>query len=314
MTIRELSYLVALADKKNFGRAAAICHVGQPTLSMQIKKLEDYLEVTLFERDNHHVSPTPIGEEVIKRARVALEALGEIRELARQARDPMDGTVRLGVIPTLAPFLLPHLLPALRHDFPDFRLVVREDPTTRLLDGLRSYELDAVLLSLPTGYGGIEVLPLFREPFVAILPKAHPLASGTDIPPEELCRHTLLLLGPEHCLRGQVSAYLANCLADRPDQIEASSLEMLLQLVAAGAGCSLLPALAASSDVVGGQSDSVCFRPLAPPVPTRTLGIAWRRGFSRTPSLLGFAGFLRTNLPIVLEPLSLDDDTGVARI
>jgi LysR family transcriptional regulator, hydrogen peroxide-inducible genes activator len=174
MTIRELSYLVALADKKNFGRAAAICHVGQPTLSMQIKKLEDYLEVTLFERDNHHVSPTPIGEEVIKRARVALEALGEIRELARQARDPMDGTVRLGVIPTLAPFLLPRLLSALRHDFPDFHLVVREDPTTRLLDGLHNFELDAVLLSLPTEYGGIDVLPLFREPLTAVLPKTTP--------------------------------------------------------------------------------------------------------------------------------------------
>lgn len=314
MTIRELSYLVALADKKNFGRAAAICHVGQPTLSMQIKKLEDYLEVTLFERDNHHVSPTPIGEEVIKRARVALEALGEIRELARQARDPMDGTVRLGVIPTLAPFLLPRVLSALRHDFPDFRLVVREDPTTRLLDALHSYEFDALLLSLPTEYGGIEVLPLFREPLMAVLPKDHPLASGTDILPEELCRYTLLLLGPEHCLRDQVNAYLATCLTDRPDAIEASSLEMLLQLVAAGAGCSLLPALAASPNVVGGRPDAVCFRPLAPPVPTRTLGIAWRRGYSRTPSLLGLARFLHANLPTIVEPLSLANAAGSTRI
>jgi LysR family transcriptional regulator, hydrogen peroxide-inducible genes activator len=309
---------VALADKKNFGRAAAICHVGQPTLSTQIKKLEDYLEVTLFERDNHHVSPTPIGEEVIKRARVALEALGEIRELARQARDPMDGTVRLGVIPTLAPFLLPRLLSALRHDFPDFHLVVREDPTARLLDALHNYELDAVLLSLPTEYGGIDVLPLFREPLTAALPKTHPLASATDILPEDLCNHTLLLLGPEHCLRDQVNAYLAKSLAERPDVIpdviEASSLEMLLQLVAAGVGCSLLPTLAASPGVVGGQPDSVCFRSLAPPAPTRTLGIVWRRGYSRTPSLLGLARFLHTNLPTIVESLSLENAEGPARI
>jgi LysR family hydrogen peroxide-inducible transcriptional activator len=133
MTIRDLSYLVALADKKNFARAAEACHVGQPMLSVQLKKLEDYLGVTLFERDNHHVSPTPIGEEVIERARIALKAVGEIRELARQARDPMDGTVRLGVIPTLALFPLPPLLPALKQCYPKLVLVLRED-----LGGVRS--------------------------------------------------------------------------------------------------------------------------------------------------------------------------------
>jgi LysR family hydrogen peroxide-inducible transcriptional activator len=306
MTIRELSYLVALADKKNFGRAAESCHVGQPTLSVQLKKLEDYLEVTLFERDNHHVSPTPIGEEVIERARIALKALGEIRELARQARDPMDGTVRLGVIPTLAPFLLPPLLPALKQCFPKLRLVLREDLGGRLLEGLRSFELDALLLSLPVGNGGIESLPLFREPLTLALPKVHPLAGKSQIRREELARHTLLLLGPEHCLRDQVRAYLDLAPAVQPEEVDASGLEMLRQLVAAGTGCALLPALAAAPGVTSGQNDAVVMRPLAPPVPTRTLGMVWRRGYSRTPSILALARFLHAHLPVAVEPLSLD--------
>ncbi|MFZ0790961.1 MAG: LysR substrate-binding domain-containing protein [Chromatiaceae bacterium] len=306
MTIRELSYLVALADKKNFGRAAEACHVGQPTLSVQLKKLEDYLEVTLFERDNHHVSPTPIGEEVIEQARIALKALGEIRELARQARDPMEGTVRLGVIPTLAPFLLPPLLPALKQHFPKLRLVLREDLGGRLLAGLRSFELDALLLSLPVENGGIESLPLFREPLTLALPKGHPLAGRTQIGKEDLACHKLLLLGPGHCLRDQARAYLDLAPSVQPEEVEASGLEMLRQLVAAGVGCALLPCLATLPGVAIGQGDSVAVRPLAPPVPTRTLGIVWRRGYSRTPSILGLARFLHSHLPSTVEPLALD--------
>lgn len=306
MTIRELSYLVALADKKSFGRAAEACHVGQPTLSVQLKKLEDYLEVTLFERDNHHVSPTPIGEEVIARARVALKALGEIRELARQARDPMDGTVRLGVIPTLAPFLLPYLLPSLKQCFPKLRLVLREDLGGRLLEGLRNFELDALVLSLPVGNGTIEFLPLFREPLILALPRGYPLAGRTAIHREDLARHTLLLLGPGHCLRDQVRDYLDLAPAVQPEEVDASGLEMLRQLVASGAGCTVLPVLAARSGIATGQCDAITLRPFVPPVPTRTLGMVWRRGYSRTPSILGLARFLHAHLPDAVEPLPLD--------
>lgn len=306
MTIRELSYLVALADKKNFGRAAEACHVGQPTLSVQLKKLEDYLDVTLFERDNHHVSPTPIGEEVIARARIALKALGEIRELARQAHDPMDGTVRLGVIPTLAPFLLPPLLPSLKQCFPKLRLVLREDLGGRLLEGLRNFELDALLLSLPVGNGTIESLPLFREPLTLALPRGHPLAGRTAIRREDLARHKLLLLGPGHCLRDQVRDYLDLAPAVQPEEVEASGLEMLRQLVAAGAGCTLLPVLAASSGIATGRDDSITLRPFASPELTRTLGMVWRRGYSRTPSILGLARYLHAHLPDAVEPLPLD--------
>lgn len=306
MTIRELIYLVAIADKKSFGRAAAACHVGQPTLSVQLKKLEDYLEVTLFERDNHHVSPTPIGEEVIAQARIALKALGEIRELARQAQDPMDGRVRLGVIPTLGPFLLPPLLPVLKQGFPRFRLVLREDLGVRLLDALRAFELDAALLSLPVGGVGLESLPLFREPFTLALPRGHPLMGKASIHREDLARHGLLLLGPGHCLRDQVRAYLGQVPAAQAEEVESSGLEMLRQLVAAGAGCTLLPVLAVPSHGVPGWSDAVANRTLAPPVPSRTIGMVWRRGYSRAPSILGLARFLHAHLPGAAEPLPLD--------
>lgn len=306
MTFRELSYLVAIADKRSFGRAAEACHVGQPTLSVQIKKLEDYLEVTLFERDNHHVSPTPIGEEVIARARIALKALGEIRELARQARDPMDGTVRLGVIPTLAPFLLPPLLPALEQGFPRLQLVLREDLGGRLLDALRGFELDALLLSLPVGNGAIESLPLFREPLTLALPGGHPLIGKTAIHREDLARHKLVLLGPGHCLSDQVRAYLGQDPAVQPEEVEASGLEMLRQLVAMGVGCTLLPVLAVPPRGTPGRNDAVANRSLTSPAPSRTIGMVWRRGYSRTPSILGLARFLHAHLPDAVESLPLD--------
>jgi LysR family transcriptional regulator, hydrogen peroxide-inducible genes activator len=304
MTLRELHYLVALADKQNFGRAAELCHVGQPTLSMQLKKLEDYLEVILFERDNHHVSPTPIGEEVIERARIAIKAVEDIRELARQAHDPMDGVVRLGVIPTLGPFLLPRLFPVLKRSFPKLRLFLHEDLTAGLLDGLRNYRFDALLLSLPAGNGDIETLPLFREPFAVALPRGHPLAARSQIDREDLSHHKLLLLEEGHCLREQVLGIVGLAPAAQYEEIKASSIEMLRHLIAAGVGCTLLPALAALPGLGEDQTDSICFRPIAPPVPVRTVGMAWRRGYSRTATMKSLGRFLRANLPGPVEPIS----------
>jgi LysR family hydrogen peroxide-inducible transcriptional activator len=306
MTLRDLRYLVALADKQNFTRAADSCYVGQPTLSTQLKKLEDYLDLTLFDRNNHHVRPTPIGKEIIERARVALEAVDEIRELARQAHDPLQGAVRLGVIPTLGPFLLPHLLQNLRQSFPRLRLFLREDLAATLLDALRNYELDALLLSLPVGNGDIESVSVFREPLLVALPKGHPLAAKSHIAREDLAQEKLLLLRKGHCLREQVLAVCEPPLSDPSEEVEASSLEMLRQAVAAGFGCALLPALAAASSSDRGETDALCFRPIAPPTPARTVGIAWRRGDSRSTAVRRLSRFLHANLPLGVEPLPLD--------
>jgi len=312
MTLRELRYLVALADKQNFTRAADSCYVGQPTLSTQLKKLEDYLDVTLFDRNNHCVRPTQIGTEIIARARLALEAVDEIRELAREARDPLQGSLRLGVIPTLGPFLLPPLLQNLKLCFPKLRLFLREDLLATLLDALRSYEMDALLLPLPVGNADITSLPVFREPFVVALPKEHPLTVKSHIAREELVQQKLLLLRKGHCLREQVLEICQPPLAGPFEEVEASSVEMLRQAVAAGVGCALLPALAALPSPGRGENDALCFRPIAPPAPTRTVGIAWRRGDSRSAAVRNLGRFLHANLPAAVEPLPFDGVDGEA--
>ena len=181
MTLKELHYLVALADQGRFGRAAVACHVGQPTLSTQLKKLEDYLGVTLFERNKHYLLPTPVGEEIIERARIVLDVVEQIRQLARQGDDPMTGALRLGVIPTLGPYLIPHLLSAIRASFPKLHLFLREDLTANLLERLRQGRLDALLLALPVHGDDIEAVTLFREPFVVALPAGHALEENEEI-------------------------------------------------------------------------------------------------------------------------------------
>lgn len=303
MTLRELHYLVALADKQNFGRAAEHCHVGQPTLSMQLKKLEDYLEITLFERDNHHVRPTPIGEEVIERARIALEAVEEIRGLARQARDPMAGVLRMGVIPTLGPYMLPRLLPILKRTYPALRLFVHEDITASLLESLRDYRLDVLLVSLPVGNGDLAAMPLFREPLVAALPPGHPLAGESNIAGDRLER-CMLVLAEGHCLREQALGVLGPARSLQPADVDAASLEMLRQLVAAGVGYTLLPALAAFT----GETESVCLRPFTPPVPARSIGLVWRCGFSRSATIRVLGHFLHIHLPAHVDPIPLDTE------
>jgi LysR family hydrogen peroxide-inducible transcriptional activator len=308
MTLRELRYLVALVDKQNFVRAAESCHVGQPTLSMQLKKLEDYLEVTLFERSNHHVSPTPIGEEVIEQARIALEAVDEIRDLARQARDPMDGPLRLGAIPTLGPYLLPPLLPALKRSYPRMRVSLHEDLAAPLLAGLRSYRFDALLLTLPVKNGDIVALPLFREALTLALPAGHPLDSREQIAGEDLDPASLLVLEEGHCLRDLALSLWPRSPEAQGGAPEASSLETLRQMVAAGLGWTLLPALAALPEVAVLKQGSVRLRAIAPPVPTRTVGIVWRSGYSRLATIRTLARFIQTNLPAGVEPINPGGD------
>ena len=301
MTLQDLRYAVTLAETRNFARAAKACYVSQPTLSTQIKKLEDELGLALFERTNKRVMPTPAGFELIVQARVVLEEAEKLQQMAQQALDPMAGPLRLGVIPTLGPYLLPHLVPQLRADYPRLSLYLREDLTGNLIERLRTGLLDAILLALPIQTDGLELIELFREPFVMALPKDSPLAGKSEVMETDLMGVQLLLLEDGHCLRDQA---LAVCGLPQPrgaENFRGSSLETLRQMVAAGVGCTLLPALAADAAGTGGTKLAserlIELRPFAAPVPSRTIGLAARRGFPRMEMVRAFAELIKRHAP-----------------
>lgn len=305
MTLQDLRYVVTLAETRNFARAAEACFVSQPTLSMQIKKLEDELGLALFERTNKRVMPTPAGSELIAQARIVLEEAEKLRQMAQQALDPMAGPLRLGVIPTLGPYLLPHLVLRLRADYPRLSLYLREDLTANLIERLRTGLLDAILLALPIQTDGLEFIELFREPFMMALPKDSPLAGKSEVMETDLMGVPLLLLEDGHCLRDQA---LAVCGLPQPrgtEDFRASSLETLRQMVAAGVGCTLLPALAADTAAAGGTklaSDRLIeLRSFAAPVPCRTIGLAARQGFPRMEMVRAFAELIKRCAPHGVE-------------
>lgn len=301
MTLQELRYLVALADKGHFVRAAEACHVGQPTLSTQLKKLEDYLGVTLFERNKHSLRPTPSGEQIIERARQVLRLVEEIRDVASGARDPMYGPLRIGVIPTLGPYLIPHLLPAIRASFRQLHLYLREDLTGNLLERLRHGSLDVLLLALPVRGDDVDTMPLFREAFVVALPKGHPLAARERIPQEALAGHNVLLLEEGHCMRDQALAICGDQTSHDREELKATSLETLRQMVAAGVGCTLLPRLAALPGVGSVNNGLVEVRGFARPEPTRTLGLVWRHGYPREGAMRELGTLIQANVPDAAE-------------
>src|ERR1700684_1775978 len=247
MTLRELRYLVALADREHFGRAAEECCVSQPTLSTQIKKLEGYLGATLIERNARSFSLTPIGQNIVAKARRMLRQVDDLQSTARTALGPLVGPLKLGVIPTLAPYFLPWLLPLVKGHYQRLQLVVHEDLTGHLLERLRNYHIDAALLALPLDGEDFEELPLFDEPFWFACPVRHPLAKLTAVTEADLCDERMLLLADGHCLRGQALAACGRVAGEEAgiDDFRAASLETICQLVAAGFGCTLLPALAA---------------------------------------------------------------------
>lgn len=294
MNLRDLRYLVALADSGNFARAARACHVSQPTLSMQIKKLEDELGVRLFERTSKSVVPTPAAGAIVAQARVVLAAADELRALARGATDPLAGPLRLGVIPTLGPYLLPRLLPKIRGAYPKLRLYLRESLTAELLARLRAGKLDACLLALPIDDRGLATEPLFREPFLAALPAPHPLAKKKKLRQADLNGEHILLLEEGHCMRDQT---LAVCGTRRgaDDDYPATSLEALRQMVAAGIGLTLMPRLAADKGVLGKRL--LVFRPFADSNPSRLIAMVWRRGYGRVAVLQAIGELTRATLP-----------------
>jgi LysR family transcriptional regulator, hydrogen peroxide-inducible genes activator len=292
MTLRELRYLVALADREHFGRAAEECCVSQSTLSTQIKKLEGYLCTILIERNARSFALTPIGQDIVAKARRIVRQVDDLHATARTALGPLVGPLRLGVIPTLAPYFLPWLVPLVKGHYQRLQLVVHEDLTQDLVQRLRNFEIDAALLALPLDGEDFEELPLFDEPFWLACPSGHSLAELKTIAQADLRGIPLLLLADGHCLRGQALAACGrlgdhNDVDEVIDDFRAVSLETICQLVAAGFGCTLLPALAALPPQR--PQPSFVIRPLQSPNDSRRIGLVWRRGYpkARELALLG---------------------------
>jgi LysR family hydrogen peroxide-inducible transcriptional activator len=274
-TPQQLRYLLALAEHQHFGRAAEACAVTQSTLSAGILALERQLDTRILDRDGgKRVVFTPLGRDLVGRSRQALAALTAIVEVADAARAPMSGPLRLGVIPTVGPFLLPRFMPAMRETFPRLQLFLREDTTERLLDRLSGGQLDVALLALPCDCLGAETFPVVRDSFLAALPAGHPLAALAEIPAEALAGERLLLLEDGHCLRDQALAACGIARREGQDGFAATSLHTLVQMVAGGLGVTLLPHLSVAAGIADGTG--IALRPLAAPGAWRTLGFAWR--------------------------------------
>jgi LysR family hydrogen peroxide-inducible transcriptional activator len=270
---QQLRYLLALAELGHFGRAAEACAVTQSTLSAGILALERQMDAAILDRGvGKHVVFTALGEEIVSRARKALAALEAVAEAASAARAPLSGPLRLGVIPTVGPFLLPRLMPVLRSAFPNLRLFVREDVTKALVERLANNRLDLLLVALPCECGDAETLTISRDEFVVALPKGHPLAVRARVPVTALARERMLLLEDGHCLRDQA---LAVCgMAGEQEGFAATSLHTLAQMVAGGLGVTLLPRMAVDAGVTAGAE--IELRPLSGGSAWRTIGLAWR--------------------------------------
>jgi LysR family hydrogen peroxide-inducible transcriptional activator len=296
MNLQELRYLVAVAEHRHFGRAAEACNVSQPTLSSQIKKLEDELGVTLLERTNKRVDLTPVGAQILTHAQRALAEAGQMEAVAQAARDPLVGPLKLGVIPTLAPYLLPLILKPLKQAYPGLTLELWEDQTRWLIDGLRNHRLDAALLATSPEAPEITDLKLFQEPLLAALPKHHKLAKAAKVDEAALAEE-LLVLADGHCLASQA---LEACGAravrtGMAGAMQASTLETLVNMVAAEYGATLLPALAADSF----SKREVVLRPLLGGS-SRTIRLASRPGFPRAQALRALEKVIRKAVGAVL--------------
>lgn len=290
MNLRDLNYLIALADLRHFGKAAEACFVSQPTLSTQIRKLEDELGVTLIERAPRKVMLTRAGQDAVQRARRIVAEVQELKDAARRSRDPESGSLRLGVFPTLGPYLLPHVVPPLRESFPQLELLLVEEKSDVLLQRLRDGKLDAALLALPLHDEQLHAQFLFEEPFLFAAPSGHPLARQRRMAVDALGSETLLLLEDGHCLRDQALDVCRLTGAQEKSGFRATSLETLRQMVAAGVGVTLLPALSVHSPIL--QSPTIQLIPFQSPAPSRRIALVWRK----SSALDGFLQHLGTRI------------------
>ncbi|KAB0584616.1 LysR family transcriptional regulator [Ideonella dechloratans] len=283
MTLTELRYIVAVARERHFGRAAEACHVSQPTLSVAIKKLEEELDVKIFERGSNEVSLTPLGEAIVRQAQGVIEQAQGIREIAQRGKDPLAGPLRLGIIYTIGPYLLPELVRHAIDMTPQMPLILQENFTVKLLDMLRTGELDCAIMAEPFPDTGLAIAPLYDEPFLVAVPAQHPLAQRKTISSEELKRETMLLLGTGHCFRDhvlEVCPEFARFSSDTEGikkSFEGSSLETIKHMVASGMGVTVVPQLSVPRE----PQPHLVFVPFAAPVPSRRVVLAWRRSFTR---------------------------------
>jgi len=304
MTLTELKYIVAVAREKHFGKGADACHVSQPTLSVAIKKLEEELQVKLFERNASEITVTPLGEEIVRQAQSVLEQADNIREIAKRGKDPLAGALRLGIIYTIGPYLLPDLVRQTIARTPQMPLILQENFTVKLLEELRTGEIDCVILAEPFPDTNLAIAPLYDEPFMAAVPSGHPLAARGSVSAEELKKETMLLLGTGHCFRDHVLevcpefARFSSSTDGIRKSFEGSSLETIKHMVAAGMGITLVPRLSvprqaldeapagkksarSKSAVAAEQPSFIKYLPFEGHVPTRRVVLAWRRSFTR---------------------------------
>jgi LysR family hydrogen peroxide-inducible transcriptional activator len=298
MNLRDLRYLVALADALHFGKAADACHVSQPTLSTQVKKLEEELGVVLVERAPRHVMLTPAGRDIAARARRVLAEVEQMRETARRTSDPEAGTIRLGLFPTLGPYLLPHVVPRIRTRFPRLELLLVEEKTEVVLNMLRDGKLDAAVLALPLHEDWLETELLFEEPFLLAVPEGHALAGHADLRLSDLGEQHLLLLEEGHCLRDQALEVCHLAGAGEKEGFRATSLETLRQMVAAGVGVTLLPMLAVKPPV--SPSENIRLVAFRDPPPSRQMALVWRKSSAMSSFLRQLATVLRDLPPGLL--------------
>ncbi len=306
MTLTELKYITAVARTKHFGKAAEACFVSQPTLSIAIRKLEEELGVTLFERNRTDVTVTPLGEKVIEQARVVLESAEEIKSIVSAEIDQLASPLSLGVIYTIGPYLLPHLIPEIKSIAPNMTLLISEDYTDVLSEKLRDGEIDAAILSLPFDYPGVVTQNLYTEPFVVALPKDHKLAKRKKLHAEDLADETMLLLKARNCFRDQVLEACPYCLPggdkatpnkknDLSKTLESSSIETIRQMTALGAGITVLPITSTGDNSL--LNEQLAIRPFAKNIPSRRIVLAYRRTFPRPKAIAALADSIRNNPP-----------------
>ena len=297
MTLTELKYIVAVARERHFGRAAEACFVSQPTLSVAVKKLEEELDVKIFERSSNEVTITALGEDIVRQAQSVLDQAAEIKEIAKHGKDPLAGVLTLGVIYTIGPYLLPDLVRQSIARTPQMPLMLQENFTVKLLEMLRTGEIDCAILAEPFPDTGLAIAPLYDEPFLAAVPSTHPLAQQESISTQQLKNETMLLLGAGHCFRDHVlevcpefARYASNAEGIRRS-FEGSSLETIKHMVAAGMGVTLVPRLSVANDALQSprrrRSDEPYIRylPIVEPdgsaPPKRRVSLVWRRSFTR---------------------------------
>lgn len=290
VTLRQLQYLLAVAECRSFRRAAEACGVAQPSLSSQIAQLEDLLGVRVFERLPRGVVVTEAGLAVLDRARRTLREADDLVETASRARDPLAGTLRVGVVPTVAPYLLPEIAPVLRERFPSLQLVWAEEKTRVLVERLATGDLDAGIAATESELGELERAPLGRDPFSLAVPPGHPLSRGKDpVRPDQLEGETVLLLDDGHCFREQALAVCRRTGAEEAS-VRATSISTLAQMVAGGAGVTLLPSISIATE---NRARGLVIREFGPRGPARTLALVWRKTSPAAPALLAMAGALR---------------------